>query len=85
MTFTVRRSTAVILIALVGALGGMAVGQVTDALSSSPTATASASSENTLREIAQELKFVREGLVGFRPRYKSIQGLLYKIESEVSR
>jgi hypothetical protein len=56
LTITIRRSTATILIAFVGILGGLAIGQVTQASSSNPTSTASASSEQTLSEINTRLR-----------------------------
>lgn len=56
MTITIRRSTATIFIALVGILGGLAIGQVTQATSSNSAATASASSEQTLSEINTRLR-----------------------------
>ncbi len=60
MTFTIRRSTATILIALVGVLGGLAFGQITQAFSTAPTATASLSSEQTLREINTQLREIHK-------------------------
>jgi hypothetical protein len=60
LTFTIRRSTATILIALVGALGGLAFGQITQAFSTAPTATASLSSEQTLREINTQLREIHK-------------------------
>jgi hypothetical protein len=56
LTITIRRSTATIFIALVGILGGLAIGQVTQATSSNSAATASASSEQTLSEINTRLR-----------------------------
>ena len=82
MTFTVRRSTAVILIALAGILGGLAVGQAADAVSSTPT-TASASSELTLREIAKELNAIKRGLIGISVPYQNIHDLVEQINKRV--
>jgi hypothetical protein len=60
MTITIRRSTAVFAIALMGVLAGLALGQVTAALSaggSSPQASASYTPpfERTLKQIKAEL------------------------------
>ena len=57
MTITVPRWGAVLLIAFVGILGGLAIGQVTRADSSAPTASASytAPFERSLKEMAREL------------------------------
>jgi hypothetical protein len=56
MTIRLRRSTAAILIGLVGLLGGMALGQVTQA-TSQPTASTSAAPrfERTLKSIDRKL------------------------------
>ena len=82
MTFTVRRSTAVILIALVGVLGGLAIGHVTQAVSSTP-ATASSASESTLREIAKELQQIRRGLIGISVPHQNIHDLVEQINKRV--
>jgi hypothetical protein len=60
LTFTIRRSTATIFIALVGVLGGLAFGQIARAFSTAPTATASLSSEQTLREINNQLRGIHK-------------------------
>jgi hypothetical protein len=64
MTITIKRSTAVIAIALIGILGGLTLGQVTQALSSSPKATASytAPFEITLKEVNRNLKSIKNSL-----------------------
>ena len=52
MTITIKRSTAAVLLCLVGILGGLAIGQVADAFSSGGEATASGSAgfEKTLKK-----------------------------------
>lgn len=64
MTVTVPRWGAVLLIALVGMLGGLAIGQVTRANSSGPSATASytAPFERSLKEIARDLHSMKRAL-----------------------
>jgi xanthosine utilization system XapX-like protein len=56
LTLTIRRSTAIALIGMVGLLAGLAIGGVSQALSSGPTATVSLSTDQTLREIREELR-----------------------------
>jgi hypothetical protein len=65
MTITLPRWSAALLIALVGILGGLAIGQVTRADSASgPSATASytAPFELTLKEMARDLHSVKGAL-----------------------
>lgn len=83
MTFTIRRSTAVILIAFSGVLGGLAIGQVTAAVPASPNATASVSSESLLREISKELQMIRRGLIGITVPYQNIHDLIEQIDNRV--
>ena len=84
MTITVRRSTAVILIALTGILGGLAVGQVTQAFSSNTSATASASSEQTLREINTQLREIHRA-IGKSSGVYSILGEVKQIRRHTAR
>ena len=85
MTFTIRRSTAVILIALVGALGGLVIGQVTQASSSKPTATASVvSSERTLREINERLREIHR-VIGKSSGVYNILGEVKQIGRHTAR
>lgn len=64
MTITIRRSTAAVLIALVGVLGGLAISNVSDAFSSNPPAKASyvAPFESSLKEIARDLHTMKGSL-----------------------
>jgi hypothetical protein len=60
MTITLKRSTAALLIGLMGLLGGLAVGQVADAVSAGPSATASYTSplERQLEKTNKTLKAI---------------------------
>jgi hydrogenase/urease accessory protein HupE len=60
MTIRLKRSTAAVLIGLMGLLGGMAIGQVADAFSSGPSATASYTPpfERTLTKIDRTLSAI---------------------------
>ncbi len=65
MTVTIKRSTAVVAIALIGILGGLALGQITQAQSSGgPQASASytAPFEVTLKEVNRNLKAIKNSI-----------------------
>jgi hypothetical protein len=64
MTIRLKRSTAAVLIGLMGLLGGMAVSQVADAVSSNPPASASYTSplEREVKKINRTLSAINENL-----------------------
>jgi hypothetical protein len=66
MTIEIRRSTAAIVIALLGILGGFAIGQLTQAHSAQPKATASYVDPYAvaLKEINASLKVIKQALGG---------------------
>lgn len=82
MTITIRRSTAAVLIALVGVLAGLAISNVTNAHSSDPPATASYASspfEQTLKNIEVELRSIGKTLGRPGDGYYNILGELKKL------
>ena len=66
MTIKLKRSTAAILIGLFGLLAGLAIGQVADAVSSDPTASASytAPFEHELKKMNRTLSTISSNLGG---------------------
>lgn len=64
MTITIKRSTAIVAIALIGVLGGLALGQVTAALSSGSRATASYVSplERDVKKMSRQLGVIQEAV-----------------------
>jgi hypothetical protein len=78
MTITIRRSTAAILIAFVGVLSGLTIGQISQASSSASSATASLSSEQTLREINTQLREIHR-VIGNSQGVYNILGQLKEI------
>lgn len=65
MTITIKRSTAIVAIALIGVLGGLALGQVTAALSSGDRATASyyvTPFERDVKKMGRQLGVIKAAL-----------------------
>jgi hypothetical protein len=86
MTITIRRSTAAVLIALVGVLGGLAISNVSDAFSSNPPAAASYASapfEKTLTRIERQLGEISDA-VGHSAGIYNILAEVEKIQSNTA-